>query len=90
VIRKRYTVRQKKSFHGIRSAGRKFKVHHKNVSRWMKEEVDTIRYPHRPKYLNKKGQGRKLTYSTEIDVKLLEWVLEKREVDNIPISIRVI
>ena len=44
--------------HGIRNASRKFGVHHKNVQRWMKDQVATVKNP--GKRANKKGQGQKL------------------------------
>ena len=87
-IRARYSYAQKKKvahYAGV-AAAKHFKIHHKNVQRWLKDELDTIKHPHRAKRCNKKGQGRKLSYSPELDLKLLQWVLEQREEKNMPIS----
>ena len=48
MIPKMYTATQKKKvatyarFHGGRAAAEHFKMHHKNVQRWLKEEMDTL------------------------------------------------
>ena len=39
--------------HGIRKASRYYGIHHKNVQRWMKNQVAEIKNP-----VHKKGQGR--------------------------------
>ena len=36
------------------------------------------------------GQGRKLSYSKELEEKLVAWILEKRETDCVPISSQLI
>ena len=90
-IRARYSAAQKKvaeyaHFHGGRAAAKHFKVHHKNVQRWLKEELDTMKNPHRAKWCNKKGQGRKISYPVKIEKQLLQWVLELREEKQLPVS----
>ena len=48
-----YSVEQKKKVayytrhHGIRKASRHFGVHHKNVQRWVKNQVSSIKNPNR-------------------------------------------
>ena len=64
--------------HGIRAASRHYGVHHKNVQWWMKDQISKIK--NTQKRVNKKGQGRKISYPQVIEDKLLAWVLEKREV----------
>ena len=74
LIRARYSAAQKKKvaqyarFHGGRTASKHFNIHHKNVQRWLKEELDTMKHPRRAKRCNKKGQGRKLSYPVEVDM----------------------
>ena len=63
--------------HGIRSAARHYNIHHRNVSRWMKLQLEDIKCP--GKRANKKGQGRKISYPQEIEEKLVSWILQKRE-----------
>ncbi len=95
-VRAKYSIAQKKRVaqyarhHGGRAAARHFKIHHRSVQRWLKDELDTIKHPHRAKRCNKKGQGRKLSYPHEIDFKLLQWVLEQREEKNMPVSSQVL
>ena len=96
VIRTRYSATQKKKiadyarFHGCRAAARHFKIHHRNAERWLKEELHNTRHRHRPRYVNKKGQGRKISYPSDLELELLQWVLEKREAENIPVSIQAL
>ena len=96
VIRTRYSASQKKKiaeyarFHGCRAAARHFKIHHRNAERWLKEELHNTRHRHRPRYVNKKGQGRKISYPSDLELELLQWVLEKREAENIPVSIQAL
>ena len=91
-IRSRYCFAQKKKvaqyaqFHGGRAASKHNKIHHKNVQRWLKDDLDAIKNLCRAKRCNKKGQGRKLSYPPEIDLKLLQWVLEQREEKQMPVS----
>ena len=56
--------------HGVRKTARKFGTHHKNIERWLAEEMDTIKQPGKRKRKFKKGQGRKLSYPVEIDEQL--------------------
>ncbi len=72
--------------HGPRAAGRHFCIHHKNAQRWLKEDYDKVKITRRSKCKNKKGQGRKVSYPLDVEEALYKWVLEKREVDNVPIS----
>ena len=55
--------------HGIRAASRQYGVHHKNVQRWMNDQILKIKNPQ--KRVNKKGQGRKISYPQVIEDKLL-------------------
>lgn len=78
-----YSSHQKKKvaeyarFHGVRPAARHFGIHRRNVSRWLSENLDALKGKKRRK--NSKGQGRKLSYPQELDEQLLQWVLEKRD-----------
>ena len=63
--------------HGARAAARRFGVHCRNVGRWLKENLDAMKG--RKKQRNNMGQGRKLSYPVELDEKLLQWVLDKRD-----------
>jgi len=74
--------------HGIRTASRRYGVHHKNVQRWMKSEVSKIKNPN--KRSNRKGQGQKISYPQEIEDKLLAWVMEKREAQFVAVSTQLI
>ena len=51
-----------------------------------KDDLDAIKNPCRAKRCNKKGQGKKLSYPPEIDLKLLQWVLEQWEEKQMPVS----
>lgn len=73
-------------FHGPRAAARHYSIHHKNAQRWLKEDYDKVKITRRSRRKNKKGQGRKVSYPHDVDEALYKWVLEKREVDNVPIS----
>ena len=66
--------------HGIRAAARKFNIARKNVRRWFKELKDknSFQAAKPSKRLFPRGRykaGRKLSYLTEVDDKLLEWLL---------------
>jgi len=74
--------------HGIRKAARHYGVHHRNVQRWVKCQVTKIKNPR--KRVNKKGQGRKISYPQELEEKILAWILEKREQDYVPVSTQLI
>ena len=89
-----YSIEQKKKVayyarhHGIRKALRHFGVHHKNVQRWVKNQVSSIKNPR--KRVNRKGQGRKISYPQGLEDKLVAWILEKREVDFVAVSTQMI
>ncbi len=95
-LRQIYSISQKSKvaqcarYHGGRNAARKLGVYHKNVQRWLKDEMETVKHPHRVKRFFKKGQGRKLSYPTTIDQEISKWILEKRDYCNAPISKQVI
>lgn len=82
LIHMMYSAHQKKKVAeyarhlGARAAACHFGVHRRNVGRWLKENLDAMKG--RKKRKNNKGQGRKLSYPVELDEKLLQWVLEKR------------
>ena len=82
-VHRMYSAHQKKKVaeyarhHGTRAAARHFGVHRRNIGRWLKENLDAMKG--RKKRKNNKGQGRKLSYPVELDEKLLQWVLEKRD-----------
>ena len=63
-----------------------FFIHHKNVERWLKGEEDHVKITRRSKRQNKKGQGQKVSYPQHIDEELYQWIIEKGEVNNVPIS----
>ena len=92
-MRTRYTRAQKAKvaryarFHGSRAAARHYSIHHKNAQRWLKEDLDKVTIIRRSKQKNKKGQGRKVTHPHEVDEELYKWILEKREVNNVSVSI---
>ena len=74
--------------HGIRAAVRHYGVHHRNVQRWMGESLDKIKNPGKRKH--RKGQGRKTSYSQELEDKLVAWILEKREEAYVAVSTQMI
>ena len=76
--------------HGIRKAARYYGVQHRNVQRWVKEQVNEIAKPTSTKCLNKKGQGRKISYPRELEEKLLAWILEKRDEQFVAVSTQLI
>ena len=79
-VHRMYTHGQKKKVadyarhHGVHAAGRRYGIHHKNPA----------------KRMNLKGQGRKISYPTDIDEQLLAWVLERRETSHIAVSTQMI
>lgn len=91
-IRVRYTSVQKAKvaryaqFHGSRAAARHYSIHHKNAQWWLGEGLDNVRVTKRSKRKNETGGGRKLSYPKDIDNELLQWVMEKREEQNVPVS----
>lgn len=74
--------------HGIRATARHYSVHHRNVQRWMSESLEKIKNP--GKRQHRKGQGRKMSYSQELEDKLVAWILEKREEAYIAASTQMI
>lgn len=90
VLHRMYSPAQKKAvatyarFNGVRKAARKYRVHHRNVQRWLKEEMQVIKNP--KKRRNQPGQGKKITYPQEVEDQLLKWILEKREKSYLPVS----
>lgn len=74
--------------HGIRKAARHYGIHHRNVQRWMKDQVTATKNPR--KRVNKKDQGRRITYPQELEEQLLSWILEKCEEDFVAVSTQVI
>ena len=77
-IRRIYSASQKVKiaqyarYHGVRAAGRHFCIHHKNCQRWLKEELDKMKNPRKHCHKFKKGQGRKLSYSHELEEQLVK------------------
>ena len=69
-------------------ASRHFGVHHKNVQRWMKNQVSSIKNPR--KCANRKGQGRKMSYPQDLEDKLVAWILEKWEAEFVAVSTQMI
>ena len=63
--------------HGLRKAARHYGIHHRNVQRWVKDQVASLKTPR--KRANKEGQGRTISYPQELEDKLVSWILEKRE-----------
>ena len=80
VIHRMYSLPQKLKvadyarMHGIRPAAVHFGIARRNIQRWLRDRVDEVKGKGRK---NRKGQGRKLTYSKEMDDDLLKWFLEK-------------
>ena len=70
--------------HGIRKAARHYGIHHRNVQRWVKDQVASLKTP--GKRHNKKGQGRKISYPQELEEKLVTWILKKREEQFVAVS----
>ncbi len=89
-----YSAGQKKKvadysrYHGIRKTARHFKVSHSNVIRWKKERVTALKNPN--KRHHRRGQGRKLSYPSELENKLVAWIYEKRESECAPVSTRIV
>ena len=65
--------------HGLRAAEKKFSIHRRNIARWLEIRLDEAKGRTRRKKSNQSGQGRKLTYPVEIGERLLQWVLEARD-----------
>ena len=71
--------------HGLRPAEAKFGIHRRNIGRWLKIRVDEVKQRKKRKKSNQPGQGRKLSYPVELDEKLLQWLLELRDL-QVPVS----
>ena len=90
VLHRMYSPAHKKAvatyarFNGVRKAARNYGVHHRNVQRWLKEEMYVIKNP--KKRRNKPGQGEKLSYPQHVEDQLLQWILVKREKSYLPVS----
>ena len=65
--------------HGLRPAERKFGIHRRSIGRWLEVRLDEVKERKRRKKSNRPVQGRKLTYPEVIDDKLLQWLLEARD-----------
>ena len=93
-IHRMYSMKQKKKVayyarhHGICKASRHFGVHHKNVQRWVKNQVSSIKNPR--KRAKGKGQGRKISYPQDLEDKSVAWILEKREAEFVTVSTQMI
>ena len=74
--------------HGIRKAARHYGIHHRNVQRWVKNQVTLLK--NKKKRSNKKGQGRKISYPQELEDKIMSWILEKREEKCVAVSTKLI
>ena len=64
--------------HGIRESARRFGVSPSTATTWMKTDFSKLESGRR----RAKGAGRKLTYGNEVDMKILNWILEKRELQE--------
>ena len=53
-------------------------INRRNVGRWLKNRID-VKAGCTSKRMNKKGQGRKLSYSTILDEEILQCLMERRE-----------
>ena len=76
--------------HGARAAGRHFGIHHKKCQWWLKDELDKMKNPRKHCCKLKKGQGRKLSYSHELEDQLAKWILEEWGVSNVAVSTEMI
>ena len=82
---KHFTIKQKlevlefSKLYGVRAAARHFKIPKSSVSNWSKTDFTCV-------IRDKKGSlpktGRPLTYPEELDQKILEYVLEQRDLQN--------
>ena len=82
-----YSIHQKQKVaeyahvHGIRPASRQFGVSRKNIQRWVAEGLHEVKNKGNFKKKNAKGQGRKVSYPAEIETKLVQWLLEKQNLE---------
>ena len=77
------TVVSYAQMHSVAAAARHFTIPRTTIARWM---VDGYFKREMTKRSVKKGAGRPLTYSTDIEEQLLVWVLENRDL-HLPITI---
>ena len=82
MLHRMYSIQQKRKvaeyarMHGMRPAAAYFGIPRKNVQRWRHERLDELKGGGRK---HRKGQGRKITYDKEVEDKILQWFLEKRD-----------
>ena len=85
LLHRRYTDVQKIKVaeytrqHGLRPGERGFGIHRRSIGQWLEVRLNEVKERKRRKKSNRPGQGRKLTYPVEIDDKLLQWLLEARD-----------
>ena len=60
---------------GLRAAGRHFGIPKSTVNDWMGKSTSELSDSRQ----HKKGAGRKVSYGADVEKKILQWVLEKRE-----------
>ena len=88
-MKRLYSMKQKKAvvayvkMHSVAAAARHFTIPRTTIARWMVDKYFTREVTKRGV---KKGAGRPLTYSTEINEQLLVWELENRDL-LLPITI---
>lgn len=86
-LHRMYSIHQKQKVaeyahvHGIRPASRQFGVSRKNIQRWVAEGLHEVKNKGNFKKKNAKGQGRKVSYPAEIETKLVQWLLEKQNLE---------
>ena len=66
---------------GLRAAGRHFGIPKSTVNDWMGKSTGELSHSRD----HKKGAGRKVSYGPDIEKRILQWVLEKRETKQ-PVS----
>jgi hypothetical protein len=71
--------------HGLRAASRLLNVLYSTLRSIMKQDLDVNRTAKGRLF----GNGRKLSYSNELDDKVLEWTLNQRDM-HIPVSIEML
>lgn len=65
--------------HGIRATSRKFGVAKICISRWRNSLVPQVRAGVKRPKIKRRGQGRRISYPKELEEKLVQWVLEMRD-----------
>ena len=73
---------------GIRKAETHYGIHHRNVQRWVKDQVTALKNPRTR--ANKKGHGQKISYPEELEDHLVSWILQKWEEQFIAVSTQLI